>query len=264
LLKNIRADSKSFSVTIKKCLFLFKVLIFSYSWKNKNAQPIDISSLWFDIITSMNKKISEINRKAWNQIVSDGKVIHTSLGESENELLNLLIKNVPNNGNVLDLGCGTGIPISKIMYDSKLKVTGVDVSDKMIKSFKDNLPKASAYRMPMTEINWENKFDGIVSSYSLLCLPLDEFSLMAGKITRALKIGGYFLLFLNEGDSKEGQVQKVQGELMFSTGVSEKEIRDIFEPKGMEIIRLERERCESKEYGVEHEMMFLMNKTRIG
>lgn len=208
----------------------------------------------------MNKNISEINRKAWNQIVTDGKTIHTSLDKLEIEMLNLFITSLPDKGIVLDLGCGTGIPISKIMYDSNLDVTGVDVSDNMIKYFKNNLPKASAYRMPMTKIIWENKFDGIVSSYSLLCLPLDEFILMAGKIPKALKRGGYFLLFLNEGDSKEGRVQEVQGQQMFSTGVSEKEIRDIFEPRGMEIIRIERERCESKEYGVEHEMMFLMKK----
>jgi len=208
----------------------------------------------------MNKNISEINRKAWNQIVTDGKTIHTSLGKYESELLDLFIKNIPKNGKVLDLGCGTGIPISKIIYDSNLNVTGVDVSDNMIKIFKNNFPKATAFRMPMTEIIWGNKFDGIVSSYSLLCLPLDEFPLMASKIYKALKRGGYFLLFLNEGDSKEGQVQEVQGQQMFSTGVSEKEIRDIFESRGMEIIRIERERCESKEYGVEHEMMFLMKK----
>jgi predicted TPR repeat methyltransferase len=208
----------------------------------------------------MNEKISEINRKAWNQIATEGKTIHTSLGIYENKLLNIFINNIPNSGNVLDLGCGTGIPISKIMYDSKLDITGVDVSDKMIKIFKKNLPKAKSYRMQMTEIDWENKFDGIVSSYSLLCLPLDDFSLMAEKITKALKKGGYFLLFLNEGDSKDGQVQEVQGHQMFSTGVSEKEVRNMFEPNGMKIIRLEREECTSKEYGVEHEMMFLMKK----
>ena len=208
----------------------------------------------------MKINIPEINRRAWNQIVTDGKTIHTSLGKYESELLDLFIKNIKKKGNVLDLGCGTGIPISKIMYDSKLKVTGVDVSDNMINIFKNNFPKATAFRIPMTEINWGNKFDGVISSYSLLCLPLAEFPLMANKINKALKKGGYFLLFLNEGDSKEGQVQEVQGQQMFSTGVSEKEIRDIFESRGMEIIRIERERCESKEYGVEHEMMFLMKK----
>jgi len=214
----------------------------------------------FVTIKQMKINIPEINRKAWNQIVTDGKTIHTSLGKYESELLDLFIKDIPKNGKVLDLGCGTGIPISKIIYDSNLNVTGVDVSDNMIKIFKNNFPKATAFRMPMTEINWGNKFDGIISSYSLLCLPLEEFSLMANKINRALKKGGCFLLFLNEGDSKEGKIQEVQGHQLYSTGVSEQEIRDIFESRGMEIIRIERERCESKEYGVEHEMMFLMKK----
>jgi predicted TPR repeat methyltransferase len=210
----------------------------------------------------MKEKVAEINRKAWNKIVLDGKAIHTTLNEFETEFLDILIKNTPKNGDVLDLGCGTGLPISKIIYDSGLKVTGLDVSDEMIKHFKENLPNTTALRMPMTEFNAKNEYDAIVSSYSMLCLPFGDFVAVAGKISEALKNNGYFLLFLNEGDSKQGQVQEVNGEQLFSMGMSEKEIRDIFEPNGLKIIRLERKLCHSKEYGEEHEMMFLMKKEK--
>lgn len=209
----------------------------------------------------MNKDISEINRKAWNKIVTEGKTIHVGLGEKESAFIDSFIGSMPKNGEVLDLGCGTGVPLGKILYESKLNVTGVDVSDKMIEKYRDNLPKAKVFRMPMTEIKWVNKFDGILASYSLLCLPLDDFSIMAKKITMALKKDGTFLMFLNEGDSKEGSIQEVQGQQMFSTGFSEKEIRNTFEPLGINIVKLEREECYSDEYGVEHEMLFLMKKT---
>lgn len=209
----------------------------------------------------MNKDISELNRKAWNKIVAEGKTIHVGLGEKESVFVDSFIGSLPKNGEVLDLGCGTGVPLGKILYESKLNITGVDVSDKMVERYKDNLPKAKVFRMPMTKIKWVNKFDGILASYSLLCLPLDDFSTMAKKITIALKKDGIFLMFLNEGDSKEGNIQEVQGQQMFSTGVSEKEIRDMYEPLGMNIIKLEREDCYSDEYGVEHEMLFLLKKT---
>lgn len=62
-----------------------------------------------------NQGISEINRRAWNKIVWGGKTIHSSKGKKEEELLNLFIKSAPKGGKVLDLGCGTGIPIDKIL-----------------------------------------------------------------------------------------------------------------------------------------------------
>ena len=94
----------------------------------------------------------------------------------------------------------------------------------------------------------------------LLCLPPEDFALMSGKIYKALKKGGYFLLFLNEGDSKNGGVWEVQGQKLYTTGISEMEIRDKFEIKGLRIKRLERESIETKEYGKENTMLFLMQK----
>ena len=208
----------------------------------------------------MQNEIAEINRSAWNKIVKEGRTIHASKSEKEDEFVNLLISLTPPGGKVLDVGCGTGIPVGKMLYDAGLKVTGVDVSDEMISQASINLPKATFYRMPMTDIDFENKFNGVVSSYSLLCLPPDDFKLMASRIHKALKRGGYFLLFLNEGDSKEGQIQEVQGQKMYSTGKSEEEIRQTFETKGMKIEKIDRETGTTPEYGLEHEMMFLMRK----
>jgi len=112
----------------------------------------------------------------------------------------------------------------------------------------------------MTEIDWHNEFDGILSSYSMLCLPPDDFEIVSGKIVRALKNEGWFLLMLNEGNSSEGGIETVQGQKIYTTGLSEGEIRKYFEPKGMKVVGIERESGETKEYGVEHEMIFLMQK----
>src|SRR5882672_10467393 len=41
---------------------------------------------------------------------------------------------------VLDLGCGTGIPVSKILIDEGMKVYGIDASPTMAKVFHKNFP----------------------------------------------------------------------------------------------------------------------------
>lgn len=115
----------------------------------------------------------------------------------------------------------------------------------------------------MTEINWNEEFDGIISSFSLLCLPPEDFMQMPNKIINALKKGGYFLLFLNEGDSKNGGVWEVQGQQMYTTGISEKEIRDSFETNNFKVVKLEKETVVSKEYGKENTMLFLMRRNTV-
>ena len=208
----------------------------------------------------ITEDVAEINRKAWNKIILEGRKIHASEGGKEDEFINSFIAALPKHGKVLDLGCGNGIPIGKKISDSGLKITGIDVSDEMIKEYQKNVPGSLAIRMPMTQIDWKEKFDGIISSYSMLCLPPKDFDIVSEKIVRSLKKGGWFLLTLNEGDSSFGEVQEVQGQQMYSTGMSEGEIRDYFEPKGMRIEKMEREVENSKEYGEEHMMLFLMQK----
>lgn len=205
-----------------------------------------------------NQNIADINRKAWNAIVKQEKTIHPTKGKKEAELLNVFIRSLPKGGKVLDLGCGSGIPIGKKLHNAGLVLVGVDVSEKMVKEYQKNISGATTYRTPMTGINFKKEFDGIISSFSMLCLPPDDFSLVAHKIALALKAGGWFLLILNEGDSKTGAVQEVQGEQMYSTGMSEKEVRDVFELQGMKVIRVERETVKTQEYGTEHTMLFLM------
>lgn len=202
-----------------------------------------------------NQNIAEINRQAWNKIVKEGRTIHVSQDGLEDKFLNQFIQNLPKGGNVLDLGCGNGLPIGKKLSDSLLKITGVDVSDEMIKEYQKNVPQATTLRIPMSEIDWRNEFDGIISSYSMLCLPPEDFNSVASKISNALKPKGWFFLSLNEGDSALGGVQEVQGQQLYSRGMSEKEIRDIFEPVGLKIMKMGKESGTTKEYGEEHMLM---------
>jgi len=208
-----------------------------------------------------NRKIAELNRKAWNKILKQGKTVHPTKGLKEAELLSVFIDLLPLGGNVLDLGCGNGIPIGKKLHSAGLRVVGVDVSDEMIKEYQKNVPGAKTLQTSMTDINFEEEFNGIISSFSMLCLPPDDFAFVAQKVALALKKGGWFYLLLNEGDSRRGAVQEVQGQQMYSTGISEEEIRDTFEPLGMKIIRVERETIKTKEYGTEHTLVFLLQKT---
>lgn len=69
---------------------------------------------------------------------------------------------------VLDIGCGTGA-LCYVLYENKLKVTGIDVADKMINKSKEKLAKTDVKILkvkPNEKFPFEDKsFDIVISSY---------------------------------------------------------------------------------------------------
>ena len=50
-------------------------------------------------------------------------------------------RTLPEGSSVLNLGCGTGIPISKVLIEEGMTVCGVDASATLINEFRKNFPK---------------------------------------------------------------------------------------------------------------------------
>lgn len=103
----------------------------------------------------------------------------------------------------------------------------------------------------------------MVASFSLLLLPPEDFLVAIAKVQKALKKGGVFLIFLNEALSRSssmGAVQRIQGEQMFSRGITENEIITTLGNNKFVIDRLEREIVNTKEYGEEHTILCLAHK----
>jgi len=48
---------------------------------------------------------------------------------------------LPPSGHVLDAGCGVGKPVSEFIVKKGFKITGVDISSKMVELAKQNVPE---------------------------------------------------------------------------------------------------------------------------
>lgn len=103
--------------------------------------------------------------------------------------------------NVLELGCGSGIPATKFMLQNEslnFTVTGNDISTAQLKLAHSNL---AAYKDRVTLI--ENDmlgldfpqatFDAVTGFYSIIHLPREEQKQLMQKIFAWLRPGGYFL-----------------------------------------------------------------------
>ncbi len=203
--------------------------------------------------------ILKTNKLAWDKIGS--KVASPYIKKRKyKSMFDLFCRKLKSGSSVLDLGCGSGIPVTRELVKKGFRVTGVDISDTMIKVARRNVPQAKYVRSSMTDIKFNGKFDGIVSSYSMICLDVKNFKKSSRKIAAALKPGGFFFLALNEPSSSgDGGFEKVIGQRMYVRSYTEKEIRFIFK-SGLKVLKVERDVVVSKTYGKEHSLLILMQK----
>lgn len=103
-------------------------------------------------------------------------------------------RSLPSHSTVLDLGCGTGIPVSKILMEEGMIVLGIDASPTMVKTFKENFPDAPVVCEAVEEsLFFEKKFDAIVAWGLLFLLPEKVQETVIQKAANALRTGGKLL-----------------------------------------------------------------------
>ena len=100
-------------------------------------------------------------------------------------------------GDVLDLGCGNGIPAAKWLSDNGFRVTGVDLSDTMVERARELVPGATFLRGDVTkvdEVNFgESTFDAVVTFYALIHVPVTDQPDVIARAARWVRPGGLFV-----------------------------------------------------------------------
>jgi cyclopropane fatty-acyl-phospholipid synthase-like methyltransferase len=104
---------------------------------------------------------------------------------------------------VLDLGCGTGIPVTKILLETGLNVYAVDASPKMVENFRQNFPAVPVACESVEQSTFFNRtFDGIISIGLMFLLSAETQQALIPKMAAALNPGGK-LLFTAPHDKVE-------------------------------------------------------------
>jgi ubiquinone/menaquinone biosynthesis C-methylase UbiE len=75
---------------------------------------------------------------------------------------NRFVRLLKEGSNVLDLGCGSGIPVAQNLVQHKLHVTGVDTSPTMISLCRERLPDQEWIVGDMRKVSFAKTFDGIL------------------------------------------------------------------------------------------------------
>ena len=101
---------------------------------------------------------------------------------------------------VLDVGCGAGLPIAGTLA-KRHRVAGVDVSPEMVRLARRNVPAGEFKCADITSIDFDrSSFDAVVAICSLFHLPRDEQPALFQRLHRWLRPGGYLLCTLSHHD----------------------------------------------------------------
>lgn len=101
---------------------------------------------------------------------------------------------------VLDLGCGCGIPATRLLAE-RYAVTGVDLSPVQIERARQLVPNAQFLCADMTSCSFpERSFAAVVSLYAIIHVPLGEQPALFDAIRRWLRPGGYLLATVGHGE----------------------------------------------------------------
>lgn len=101
---------------------------------------------------------------------------------------------LPRGATVLDLGCGTGDPITRIFIERGFKVYAVDASPSMVAAFQARFPSVPVQCAAAEESGFFGlTFDAVVSWGLFFLLEAEVQRKLIAKVAGALRHGGKFL-----------------------------------------------------------------------
>jgi SAM-dependent methyltransferase len=101
---------------------------------------------------------------------------------------------LPIHSTVLDLGCGTGKPITKALMDAELKVFAIDASAKMVDRFQQNFPQIPICKESALDSTFfDQTFDAIVAWGLIFLLGEDQQKTLLELVSSKLNPKGTFL-----------------------------------------------------------------------
>lgn len=147
--------------------------------------------------------------------------------------LKALFELLPDNGLVLDLGCGPGQWAAKIR-EAGYQVEAMDASPEMAALAKEQFDLDVTVGV-FEDLTAEARYDGIWANFSLLHAPRADFPTHLARIHRALRPGGAFHIGM-----KLGTAEARDGLGRFYSYYGEAELIDLLEAAGFTVIRKRR------------------------
>lgn len=117
----------------------------------------------------------------------------------EQKYLDELIKRTPTKSSILDVGCGSGVPIASYLIEQGFDVTGIDGSQKLLDIAKEKCPKMKGILGDVRLVTLNEKYDAVVEWWCLFHIPKQDHEMMIHRFSEWLKPNG--ILEFTSGDA---------------------------------------------------------------
>lgn len=120
--------------------------------------------------------------------------------EDEVEFLveDVIKEHKPGTKNILELACGTWV-IAKELHKKWYIITGLDISENMLKKAKKNIPNSELILWDMRNFNLDKTFDTILCNYNSIChlLKWSDWQECFWSVAQHLEAGWLFVFDVN-------------------------------------------------------------------
>ncbi len=180
---------------------------------------------------------------------------------TEKRNIDKLIDMLPDGGNILDLGCGSGVPFDLYLVQRGFRVTGVDFVQKHIDTARREVPEAIFILGDISTPDvGDQAFDAILSLYTIFHIPREDHRDLILSMNRMLNEVGMILITMGTTREDETQVGDFIGSEMAWSSYSLEENLELVEDCGFEIVHWE----EEGELGFpEHHLWILAKKRNL-
>jgi SAM-dependent methyltransferase len=141
---------------------------------------------------------------------------------------------LPLAGAVLDVGCGSGLPIARELIRLGFEVTGVDGAPAMLAQFQRNLPGVAAHVIDMRQLALERRFAGLLAWDSMFHLSADDQRRMFPRLTAHAAPGA--VLMFTSGDSEGSAIGELEGVPLYHGSLDPEEYRSLLAASGFVVI----------------------------
>lgn len=140
----------------------------------------------------------------------------------------------PKEGKILDLGCGSGDPIARYIFECGRQIIGVDASNEMIKLAKTNFPSVDWQIQDMRKLDLPHTFAGIIGWNSFFHLTRDEQRNLLPCLAGYLLPGGALLLTVGPSESEVAGM--VGNDPIYHASLSPTEYENILATNGLTVV----------------------------
>jgi SAM-dependent methyltransferase len=146
-----------------------------------------------------------------------------------------LLKYLPKQASILDLGCGAGVPVDDVLLKAGHSVIGIDISPEQIRLARKNCPRGEFLVGDISALKErEYSVDAVIAFYAIFHVPRETQGRLLKTIATYLPKKG--LLLITMGDREFEGEHELHGVKMWSSQFSTAKNRALVEAAGFSVI----------------------------